>query len=90
MSQENNKPIHKIRISSVSASIFRNTSSEGKVYFNAVVERSYKDGDDWKRTSSYGMTDTLALGKVADLASTWMFENANKENASQPDQPSPE
>ena len=54
MSQENNNPVYRVRLSTISAAVFKNTSADGKAYFNAQFDRSYKDGDEWKHTKSFG------------------------------------
>ncbi len=73
MSSEN-KPVHRIRLSAVSAAIFKNESGEGDVYYTTRFDRSYKDGEDWKHTQSFGHDDTLKLSKVADLVHTWIHQ----------------
>ena len=80
MSQENNAPVHRIRLSSISASIFKNENADGRTYFNAQFDRSYKDGDDWKHTKSFGRDDLLNLAKVADLTHSWIHQEQQSEN----------
>ncbi len=62
---ENNKPAARVSIGVVHATIWRN----GK-YFSVKIERSYKDGEQWKRTTSFDEQNLLALAKVADMAHT--------------------
>lgn len=53
----------------VSASVFENRSkSDGRdVTFHKVsVQRAYKEGDDWKHTSSFSRDDLPLLKKVVD------------------------
>lgn len=90
MSQENTGPIHRIRLSNVSAAVFKNTSSEGKTYFNVQFDRSYKDGEEWKHTKSFGQNDLLNLAKVADQTHTWMTEQQQADKSDAPDAPSPQ
>lgn len=78
MSNEN-KPIHRIRLSAVSAAIFKNESGEGDVYYTTRFDRSYKDGEEWKHTQSFGHNDTLKLSKVADMVHSWIHEQAQVE-----------
>lgn len=68
------KPIKTIRLRGVSASIFANkVKVEGKdITFHKVsVQRSYKDGDDWKHTSSFGRDDLPVVNMVLQRA--WEF-----------------
>ena len=90
MSQENNAPVHRIRLSSISASIFKNENADGRTYYNAQFDRSYKDGDDWKHTKSFGRDDLLNLAKVADLTHSWIHQeqSVNKKTASETPEPS--
>ena len=89
MSQENNNPVHRVRLSTISAAVFKNTNADGKAYFNAQFDRSYKDGDEWKHTKSFGQNDLLNLAKVADLTHTWILEQQTSPKPDAADGPSP-
>ena len=67
------KPVHEVRLGRIKAAIWKNDVQEG-VTFNVTFSRLYKDGDDWKDSSSFSRDDLLLLGKVADLAHTWIYE----------------
>jgi hypothetical protein len=69
------KPIHEIRLGS-KAAIWENATTTGKRH-SVTVQRIYKDGEEWKRTESFGRDDLLLLGKVADQAHTWIHEYAS-------------
>ena len=59
------------RLGSVSASVFVNEvdTDNGKRKFRSVnVQRSYRDGDDTKYTSSFGLSDLPAAIRVLQLA----------------------
>ena len=45
-----------------------------------TLSRLYKDGDDWKDSTSFGRDDLPLLAKVADLAHTWIFEQSGTTN----------
>jgi hypothetical protein len=70
---ERQQPAHEIRFGAIKATIWENTTQNGKRY-NVTVSRLYKDGDKWKRSDSFGRDDLLLLAKVADLAHMWIFE----------------
>ena len=90
MSQENKAPVHRIRLSSISASIFRNENADVRTYYNAQFDRSYKDGDDWKHTKSFDRDDLLNLAKVADLTHSWIHtEQQSESKSSELDTPEP-
>lgn len=71
----NAKPVHEIRLRSVKAAIWENETANGKRY-SVTVSPLYKDGDEWRRSDSFGRDDLPLLVKVADLTHTWIFENA--------------
>lgn len=78
---DNNKPIHRIRLGAIAASVFSNEANDN-AYYSVSIERSYKDGEDWKHTKSFGRDDLLAVAKVADLAHSWI--HAQQQSQSQP------
>jgi hypothetical protein len=75
----NAPPVHEVRIGLIKAAIWANKTDDG-VRHNVTFERSYRDGEEWKTTSSFGRDDLLVLAKVADLAHTWIL---------QPEKPAP-
>ena len=88
MSNEN-KPIHRVRLSTISAAIFKNESDEGRVHYNAQFDRSYKDGEEWKHTRSFGRDDLLLLAKVADLVHSWIHEQQQASSTHEANSPTP-
>lgn len=79
----NNKPIHRIQLKTIAAAVFANESDEGKTYYNVQFDRSYRDGEQWKHTKSFGRDDLLLLSKIADMAHTWIHQqeaNSRQDN----------
>ena len=70
----NQKPVHEIRLGAIKATIWANETSVGTRH-SVNVSRLYKDGDEWKRTDSFGRDDLLLVAKVADLAHSWVYDN---------------
>jgi len=67
------QPAHKIRISNLSVTIWRNVTDKG-TWYSVTPSRSYKKGDEtWKETDSLGFDDLLAMAKLLDLAHTWIM-----------------
>ena len=65
------KPEKVFRIGLVSASIFVNeveTDSGTKKLRNVNLQRRYRDGDEWKTTTSLGLSDLPVAMAVLDLA----------------------
>ena len=69
------QPVHEIRLGAIKATIWANETTSGTRH-NVTVTRLYKDGDEWKRTESFGRDDLPVLSKVVDMAHTWIFSDA--------------
>ena len=41
--------------------------------YSVIPSRSYKQDDNWKETDSLGFDDLLTMGKLFDLAHTWIM-----------------
>ena len=66
------KPVHEIRLGRVRAAVWENETKVGTRH-SVTLERLYKDGDDWKSSSSFGREDLPLVMKVADQAHTWVY-----------------
>lgn len=66
------RPVHEIRLGRIRAAIWENETQNGTRH-NVTFSRLYKDGDDWKDSTSFGRDDLPLLAKVADLSHTWIF-----------------
>jgi hypothetical protein len=69
------KPAHEVRLGRIKATIWENETDNGTRH-NVTVSRIYKDGDEWKQTSSFGRDDLPLVAKVIDLAHSWIYEQA--------------
>jgi hypothetical protein len=65
------RPAHEIRLGRIKATIWANQNDNG-TWFNVVLTRSYKDGDEWKSSGSFGRDELLTVAKAADMANTWI------------------
>ena len=72
-----NKPAHEIRINGIRATIWKNETEKGPRY-NTTFERSYKDGEEWKTSDSYGREDLLLLAYMAREAFAWIAKQPTK------------
>jgi hypothetical protein len=70
------RPVHEIRLGRIKAAIWENDTKDGTRH-NVSLSRIYKDGSQWKDSTSFGRDDLPLVIKVADLAHTWVYENAN-------------
>jgi hypothetical protein len=66
------QPAQKIRISNLQVTVWRNSSDKGN-WYSVIPSRSYKQGDDWKETTSLGFDDLLTMAKLFDMAHTWIM-----------------
>lgn len=69
----NNKPVQEIRVGRIKANLWANETEHGTRY-NVTVQRLCKEGDQWKTSESFGRDDIPLVGKVLDMAHTWMFQ----------------
>jgi hypothetical protein len=77
----NNRPVHVVRFGAVKAAVWLNQTASGPIH-NVTLSRSYKDGDEWRETGSFGADDLLAAAKALDQAHTWIFEQRYSEKSS--------
>jgi hypothetical protein len=68
-------PVHEIRLGRIRAAIWENDTQNGTRH-NVTVTRLYKDGDEWRDSSSFGRDDLPLVGKVLDRCHSWIFEQA--------------
>jgi len=70
------RPVHEVRLGRIRAAIWENESQNGTRH-NVTLSRLYKDGDEWKDSTSFGRDDLPLVAKVADLAHSWIFTQAS-------------
>jgi len=73
MAQQKQKPVHEIRLGRIRAAIWANETDNRQVWFNVTVSRLYKDGDQWRDTSTYRRDDLPIVAKVVDMAYAWIW-----------------
>lgn len=71
------KPEKTYRIGSCSASVFVNTTSkkgadEERSYRVVSLQRRYRDGDDWKTSTSFALADLPAAITVLQMAMNYV------------------
>lgn len=69
------RPVHEVRLGRVRAAIWENQTENGPRH-NVTLTRLYKDGDQWKDSTSFGRDDLPLVAKVADQVHSWIFEQA--------------
>ncbi len=58
-----NAPVFTTRHRALKAAVWRNETDNGPMY-NTTLTRSYKDGDDWKESGSFGYDDVLIVAEL--------------------------
>lgn len=72
-----NRPVHEIRLGRIKAAVWENETDNG-IRHNVTVSRLYKDGDQWKDSTSFGRDDLPLVAKVVDQAHSWIFEQGTE------------
>jgi len=79
------RPVKVVRIRDIRANIWANRIEGGAIIYNVTFDRLWKEDDEvdgqgevtrkgeWKQSGSFGKDDLLLLGKIADLAHTWIY-----------------
>ena len=73
-----NQPVHSIRHGRIKAAIWENPSDNG-VFHNVTIHRSYKDGETWKDSSSFGYDDLTVAAKLLLDCHTWITQQRSGE-----------
>jgi hypothetical protein len=68
-----NPPAHEIRVNGIRATIWKNDTDKG-VRYNTTFERSYRDGEEWKTSDSFGREDLLVLAYIAKECFRWIHQ----------------
>ena len=71
------KPVHVVRYGAIKAAIWRNETSAGPMH-NVTLTRTYKEGDEWRESTSFGADDLLVLAKALNDAHSWIFAQRAK------------
>ncbi len=79
MAEGSNKPVHEIRLGRIKAAVWANDTEHG-VRHGVTLCRIYKDGNQWKETTSFGRDDLLVVAKIVDHANTWIYENSSNDS----------
>ncbi len=81
MAKQKPRPVHEVRLGRIRAAIWENETQNGTRH-NVTLSRLYKEGEQWKDSTSFGRDDLPLLAKVADQAHSWIFAQASQERTS--------
>lgn len=72
-----NKPIktykHSTTGRSVEAAVWANESESGNVFYSTTFTVQYRDGEEWKTSKGYGVSDLYQLIRCATDAAAFIF-----------------
>ena len=72
-----NRPVHSFRYGAVRAAIWKrevDLGNNSRPMYSVTFRRSYRDGNQWKDSASFGVDDLLALAKAANDAHTFIHD----------------
>ena len=75
-----NQPIHSIRHRSLKVTIWQNETEKGPMY-NVTVTRSYREGDIWHDSHSFGYDDIMNAAKLLYDAHSFITAERAKQHA---------
>ena len=70
------RPVHELRLGRIRAAVWENSTPNGTRH-NVTVSRLYKDGDEWKDSTSFGRDDLPLVEKVAAQAHAWIYNSSH-------------
>jgi hypothetical protein len=68
-----------VRHRALKAVVWRNELENGPM-FNTTVSRSYKDGDTWKESGSFGFDDVLIVAELLRTCHSFITREMAKQN----------
>ena len=83
------RPVLDQRFNHIRLVIWENTN-KGQVWHNVVITRRFRDGDEWKESSSYsGLGDLALVDEAVDMAKEFLrgkaLESSSTEQGSEVD-----
>jgi hypothetical protein len=79
---ETHRPIEEIRLGGVKAAIWKNQSEKAGTWFSVTLSRTYKQGDSWKQSDSFGPSELPLVINVAERAAGWIEERLRSQQGS--------
>ena len=74
MTNTKHTPVYEIRLANIRVSVWANRSERG-TWFNTVVTRRYRDGDEWRDSNSFsGLADLAIVAEGIRLARDYIAQ----------------
>ncbi|MEZ5942474.1 MAG: hypothetical protein R3C18_13860 [Planctomycetaceae bacterium] len=80
--ETNNKPMKKLQLRGISASVFANQSENGVTFYKVSITRTFKDGDEFKTTSTFSRDDLPIVQELSRQAWLTILKAEAEANAS--------
>jgi hypothetical protein len=78
-----NPPVHSVRFGAIRCAVWANETKNG-VMHSTVLTRTYRDENgEYQETNSLRRDDLLLVGKVLDMAHTWICQTEQERHQSQ-------
>ncbi|QDV83801.1 hypothetical protein [Planctomycetes bacterium TBK1r] len=75
----NNAPIKRFAVGNgIRASVWKNESKKNGSWLSVTITRTYRDGEEYKDTTSFRRDDLLFVAKASELAFSWCLRQAEK------------
>lgn len=77
------RPSHTVKIGAIEAAVWENEGKNG-TFYATTLKRTFRDGEEWKESNSYGERDLLNLARAALDCQAFIAEKmreAAKKNA---------
>ena len=74
-----NKPVAKFRARGVNVAVFENKGDNG-VFYKTTLQRVYREGEEWKTTSSLGRDDLVVARYLMQKAWEWILDAEGKKS----------
>ncbi|HMP80307.1 MAG TPA: hypothetical protein PKD54_12710 [Pirellulaceae bacterium] len=74
-----NRPAYAKRVGNIRVTVWENVN-DGQTFFNTSVVRRYKDGEDWKETSTFnGLSDISAALFALNAAANYISQREDEQ-----------
>jgi hypothetical protein len=76
---QRNAPVFTCRHRALKAAVWKNESESGK-FFNVTLTRSYKEGETWHESTSFGYDDVLIVAELLRTCYGFISREMAKQN----------
>lgn len=76
-----NRPAHEIWLGKIRATVWTNGTDHHDAWFNVSFSRAYRDGEQWRTSTSFGRDDLPLVSKAAEMAYAWIWKHKGSEDA---------